>query len=333
MNIRSQTNWSFRGIAAAFGAVVLAAGLFDAGAVALAQDKPVYIYLGNSTSEPFWQRVIKGFEQAGTDLGFEPVYRAYGQKGIANANEMKATVENALAAKPAGMIIADTRPEAMNEVIKAVVDQGIPVVLANSGFGEQKNVGALAFVGLDEYQNGHKGGELLKETGAKHAVVFTLLPGIPLVDDRTKGFIDGFAPGKTTTVAVAVETLYDTQKLVNALSAAFQKDETIDSAFSIGSCCSPALLIAREQLGDRAKSMHFGTIDLGDPALQGLIDGTLDFALDQQQYMQGYLPAVLLTMYLRYGITPAIDFFPTGPGVVNAKNAKQIIDLSAQNVR
>lgn len=161
----------------------------------------------------------------------------------------------------------------------------------------------------------------------------TLPPGIPDVDNRTAGFIEGFAPGKVTTLGVPNETLYDTTKLVNTLGAAFQKDPTLDSAFSIGSCCSPALLIAREQLGDRGKAMHFGTIDLGDPALQGLVNHTLDFALDQQQYMQGYLPTVLMTLYLRYGITPATNFIPTGPGPITAANAAQIIKLSAETIR
>jgi simple sugar transport system substrate-binding protein len=93
------------------------------------------------------------------------------------------------------------------------------------------------------------------------------------------------------------------------------------------------MLVAREQLGDRAKTMHFGTIDLGDPALQGLVNHTLDFALDQQQYMQGYLPSVILMKYIRYGITPAADFIPTGPGIITAENAATIIKLSAENVR
>jgi simple sugar transport system substrate-binding protein len=303
-------------------------------APAMSYDKKLnIIFLGGSTAEAFWQRVQKGFNQACSDLALDCTYRAPGPKGYPNPNETKAAVENAAAAKPDGLIVVDQLPEAMNGAIKAAVASGIPVILTNSGFGQQEATGALAFIGLDEKNNGRVGGELLKKTGAKHALVVTLPPGIPDVDNRTAGFIEGFAPGQVTTLGVPNETLYDTTKLVNTLGAAFQKDPSIDSAFSIGSCCSPALLVAREQLGDRGKAMHFGTIDLGDPALKGLVDHTLDFALDQQQYMQGYLPTMLMSMYLRYGITPATNFFPTGPGPITAANAAQIIKLSADTIR
>lgn len=299
---------------------------------AMSADEQI-IYIGGSTAEAFWQRVAKGFEQACADLSLKCTYRAPGAKGFETANEAKAFVENATAAKPAGLIVVNHRPEAINDALKAATDSGIPLILANSGGGEQKNVGALTFVGLDEYQNGFTGGEQLKATGVQHALVVTLLPGIPLVDQRTQGFIDGFKPGKVTTLAVPNETLYDTTKLVNALSAAFQKDESIDSAFSIGSCCSPALIVARDQLGERGAKIRIGTIDLGDPVLKALVDGKMEFALDQQQYMQGYLPTVLMAMYLRYGITPATDFIPSGPSVITAKNAELIIKLSAENIR
>ena len=322
---------------ASLGAALLAVGLtgtaLSPAAMSQEEEKPTLIFLGNSLSEQFWQVVIKGFEQAGEDLGFKAIFRAPGPKGYASAFEYKLAVENAIAAEPAGIVVADTRPEAMNGAIKQAVDKGIPVVLSNSGFGQQKATGALAFVGLDEYNNGLVGGRLLKETGAKHALVVTLAPGIPDIDNRTGGFVEGFQPGKTTKVEVPENILFDTPKLINIMMATFEKDETIDSSFSTGGCCSPAMLLARERLGERGKSMHWGTIDLGEPALRGLVEGRLDFAQDQQQYMQGYLPGVILMTYLRYGITPATDFFPTGPGIITPENAQQIIDLSAQNFR
>ena len=49
-------------------------------------------------------------------------------------------LENAIAAKPDGLVIADTYPDVLNETIKAAVDSGIPVVLSNTGLGEDKNV-------------------------------------------------------------------------------------------------------------------------------------------------------------------------------------------------
>ena len=319
---------------ASLGAALLAVGLAGTALspAAMSQEELI-IYLGNSASEKFWQPIIKGFEQAGEDLGFEAKYRAPGPKGYASAFDYRIAVENAIAAEPAGIIVANPRPEAMNASIKQAVDMGIPVVLANSGFGQQEATGALTFVGMDERNNGVIGGEQMKKTGAKHALIATTAPGIPDIDNRVAGFIEGFEPGKTTLVEVPEPVLFDTPKLVNAMMATLEKDETIDSIFSTGGCCAPGMLIARERLGERGKSMHFGTIALDGPTVQGLVDGKLDFALDYQQYHQGYLPAVFLIHYIRYGITPGTDFIPTGPGIATPENAQQIIELSAQNFR
>ena len=327
---------SWRRWTASLGTALLAVGLAGTALspVAMSQEeKPLIIYLGNSASEKFWQPIMKGFEQAGEDLGFEAKYRAPGPKGYASGFDYRIAVENAIASKPAGIIVANPRPEAMNASIKQAVDMGIPVVLANSGFGQQKIVGALAFVGMDERANGVIGGEQMKKTGAKHALIATTAPGIPDIDNRVEGFIEGFQPGKTSLVEVPETVLFDTPKLINAMMATLEKDETIDSIFSTGGCCAPAMLIARERLGERGKSMHFGTIALDDLVVNGLVDGKLDFALDYQQYHQGYLPAVFLIHFIRYGITPGTDFIPTGPGIITPENAQQIIELSAQNFR
>ena len=66
--------------------------------------------------------------------------------------------------------------------------------------------------------------------------------------------------------------------------------------------------------------------------LQALSDGEMSFAIDQQQYLQGYLPIVLLVQNIRYGLMPGADVL-TGPGFVTPANADQVIELSAQGIR
>ncbi len=283
---------------------------------------------------PFYGPIIKGYNQAGKDLGVDVVFRGNQQTNLlTTAADVKRMLEDAIATKPDGLIVSDTYPEALNETIKAAVQSGIPVVLSNGGFGEAAHTGALAFVGCDEKDLGLIGAQRLREAGAKNVLVVATPPGIPLVDLRIKGFEQGIAPSKMTEVQVPLETLGDATRLVNTMLAALEKDPTIDGVFSIGSCCGPAMVVVREQLGARADKMHFGTIDLGAPVLSALKDGKVDFALDQQQYLEGYMPVVMLAMDLRFAIKPAFDFVPTGPGVVTKENAEKVIGLSAQNVR
>jgi len=59
----------------------------------------------------------------------------------------------------------------------------------------------------------------------------------------------------------------------------------------------------------------------------------MDFAIDQQQYLQGYLSVVIMANYIKYGLLPANENVLTGPGFVTAETAKQVIDLSKKGIR
>jgi len=79
--------------------------------------------------------------------------------------------------------------------------------------------------------------------------------------------------------------------------------------------------------------MKFGTFDLSPTVLQALDKKEMDFAIDQQQFLQGYLPVIFLANYIRYGLLIATNSVPTGPGFVTPENAKQVIDLSKKGIR
>jgi simple sugar transport system substrate-binding protein len=297
--------------------------------------KPKIVFVTSAgPGNPFYGPIIKGFDQAGKDLGVDAVFRG-DQKttGLGAAPEMKRRLEDVIAAKPDGLVIANFFPDVLNDTIRTAVKSGIPVVLSNGGFGEVLNTGALAFVGTDERQLGLIGGQLLRKAGAKKALILVPPPGIPVADLRLQGFSAGILPSEMVKVEVPADTFSNATKLVNTMLVAIQKDPNIDAMFSIGSCCGPAMVTVREQLGDRARGMHFGTIDLGGPVLTALKDGKIDFAIDQQQYLEGYIPVLLLAQYLRYDLTPVSKEYLTGPGIVTKENAAKMLALEAQNIR
>jgi simple sugar transport system substrate-binding protein len=59
----------------------------------------------------------------------------------------------------------------------------------------------------------------------------------------------------------------------------------------------------------------------------------VDFAIDQQQFLQGYLLVIVLADYLKYGLYPASDRILTGPGFVTPENATQVIALTKKGIR
>lgn len=278
--------------------------------------------------------MLKGFELAGQQVGAETTYRGNQDPNLwAGAADTKRMLENAIASEPDGLVVSNNYPEVLNDTIKEAVAAGIPVVLANSGIGHSEEVGALSYVGVDEVQLGKIGGERLRELGATNVLVVTVPPGIPLVDQRIEGFKAGIEPAKATFTEVPVEALGDSTRLVNTMLAELEKDPTIDGIFSIGSCCGPAMVAVRDQIGERAEGMHFGTIDLGAQVLDALAAGTIDFGIDQQQFLQGYMPVIILTNYIRYGIEPADSILHSGPALVTQTNAAKIAELTAQSFR
>jgi simple sugar transport system substrate-binding protein len=80
-------------------------------------------------------------------------------------------------------------------------------------------------------------------------------------------------------------------------------------------------------------TVKIATFDLSPEVLTGIQDGTVLFAIDQQQYMQGYLPIVFLTLYQRNGNTVAQDIVMTGPGFVDQSNVDLVVDLTEAGTR
>jgi simple sugar transport system substrate-binding protein len=305
--------------------------------VASAADKRLRIIFVSSLgpAQPFYLPILKGFDLAGKQLDIETVFRGNQDSSLfSDPAAEKRLLQAAIATKPDGLIVSDTFPDVLAEDIKGAVAAGIPVVLTNTGFGHQKEVGALAFVGTDEHALGEIGASKLVAAGAKNVLVVTTPPGaVPFVDERMDGIAKGIGSQKTTIVAMPLEQLVDQTKVVNTMVASVQKDPTIDAIFSLGSCCGPAMVAAREQLGDKADSMHFGTIDVGAPIIDALKSGKVEFAIDQQQFLEGYMPVVILANYLRYAISPVDDFYQTGPALVTKDIADKVNALTADNFR
>jgi len=250
-----------------------------------------FIYVNsNPSSEPTGAIINSGMEAAGEELGVDVEYRST-QSLEFTPTELKRLLENAVAAKPDGLIVSDTEPDALNAEIKAASDSGIPVVLSSTGFGQTEATGALTYVGNDELATGELGGEMLKEAGATHALMVSIPPGVPIVEEREEGFEKGFG-GEVTTLAV--DDFADTTAATNAIVAALQKDSDIDGVFGIGSALSPAELAAMKQIGADAGEIKWSTIDIGPEVLKAVEDGSFAFALDQQPYLQGYLPVLYL---------------------------------------
>lgn len=287
---------------------------------------PTFVMVSHSPeSDSYWTSVVKGLQQAGKDLGVTVVYRGT-DNNLNDPNQQRRNLEAAIASKPDGLIVTDPTPASLNDTIRKATSSGIPVVLINQGGDQVRKVGALAFVGDDPADQGALGAEQFNAMDAKHALVITTpLGAIPFVDARTNGFRKTFK-GATSLAEIPVSDLNSSNRIKTITETQMQKDPSIDAVFSIGSCCIAAMDQVRADLGDRGKAIHWGTIDVTAGAMQAIKAHNLDFALDAQQYAQGYYPAVMLSLYLRQAIRPAAPILVTGPAVVTPDNVAKVQD-------
>jgi simple sugar transport system substrate-binding protein len=196
----------------------------------------------------------------------------------------------------------------------------------NSGADVRKSLGALMHVGQGEYEAGFGAGERMKAAGVKRGLCVNHEQGNVALDTRCKGFEDGLG-GKVDTLAVST----DPTAIKNAVAAYLSKNSDIDGILTVGPLSGEPTLTALEEEGLLEK-IPLATFDLSPIVLEALSKGKMMFAIDQQQYLQGYMPIVLLALYDKYGLLPGADV-QTGPGFVTKDNAAQVIELSKQGIR
>src|SRR5207302_9991960 len=116
------------------------------------------------------------------------------------------------------------------------------------------------------------------------------------------------------------------------IEAAIQHNSKIDGILALGPTGATPALQALTDLNDLGK-IKLATFDLSSDVLAAIQKGQMLFAIDQQQYLQGYLPIVLLTLYKTNLNTIANDVLMTGPGFVTPDNVAQVMKLTSQGTR
>jgi simple sugar transport system substrate-binding protein len=282
----------------------------------------LYVVTHGQASSSFWAIVRNGVEAAGRQMDAVVTYRA---PDVYSLDHMVTLIDQAIAAKPDGLVVSLPEP-GLAPAIRRAVKAGIPTVTINSGSDVYKSLGVLAHVGQPEEPAGFKAGQRLARAGVRRALCVKLAIPNQGLDARCAGLaramravggrsrvvrVDDQSPGASGVIAKAVRsTKADGVLAMNSLSG----------------------LAAVKAVGDRR--VPIGTFDLGPDVLRAVQSGRLAFAVDQQAYLQGYLPIVLLAERARYGLFPAQgDVIPTGPNFVTKGNAAKAIELSARSIR
>lgn len=273
----------------------------------------------------FWSVAKKGAEKAAEDLGVTLDY----QESNNDPEKQAQFIEAGVTAGCQAMAVSAPNPDAIKGALQKVTDAGIPFVTMNSGSAVFKDLGAFTHVGQDEFIAGQGAGEKFKELGATKVLCAIQEANNIGLQERCDGAKDTFGNVENLQLSSG---LADIAKSEAEIQAKLKSDPSIDAVFSLNADISTgAALPASEAAG---RDIINGTVDLSGDAVQAIIDGKLAFAIDQQQYAQGYLSVTLLYLDLINGneVGGGLPVY-TGPGFVTQDNAEQVQQLAEEGTR
>lgn len=279
-------------------------------------------------SDPFWSVAANGVNDAAEDMGVQVEYQAPDTFDMVQMSEL---IDAAVASEPDGLIVSIPDADALSDSISAAVDAGIPVISINSGSDVFQDLGVLVHVGQTEFEAGLIAGQRFADEGVQNPICINQEVGNAALDERCEGFFEGVGvEGEVIPV-----DLNDPQGTTETVSGVLQEDDSIDGLLTLGPTGAEPTLQALEQVGTLG-DIPFATFDLSTEVLEAIDTGDMLFAIDQAQYLQGYLPVVFMTQYLETGALPLGSVnrvVLTGPQIVTQDQAADVIQYTDEGVR
>ncbi|WP_157110338.1 sugar ABC transporter substrate-binding protein [Nocardia anaemiae] len=281
----------------------------------------VAVVTHGSPGDAFWNVVKNGAESAGKDLGVRVEYNSSGDPG-----QQAKLIDNAVAQGVDGLVVSMANPEALRPSIEKAVAAGIPVVTINSGESESAKFGAIGHVGQSETLAGQSAGKRLADAGRKKLLCVIHEAGNIGANQRCDGATKAFGNG--TTLQVDINNPTDAQ---SRIKGALEADRSIDAVLTLNSQVAAR---AVDGVKESQSSATVATFDLNTDVVEAIRAGKLLFAVDQQQYEQGYLPIVLLQLY-RTNLNSVGGGAPvqTGPAFVDKNNVEAVAARVALGMR
>jgi simple sugar transport system substrate-binding protein len=302
-------------------------------------------------SDSWWNTIKNAIKQAGEDYGVTVDYRNPPSGDLA---DMARLIEQAAAAGYDGVIVTIADYNVLQGAIGKVTAKKIPLITINSGTpAESEKLGAIMHVGQPEHAAGKGAGERAKAAGVKSFLCVNHYATNPASFERCRGFADAIgADYKKSTL----DSGDDPTSIESKAAAYLRQNPNTNGVLTLGPTSASPTIKALQKSGQAGK-LWMATFDLSDDISKGVKDGTVAFAIDQQPYLQGYIPvAVLATMkemkttdlkkvadavkaspktkkrFDEYGLVPNYGprHISSGPGFVTKENITKVEKYAGQ---
>jgi simple sugar transport system substrate-binding protein len=269
----------------------------------------------HSDEGSFWSVVKKGAEQAAKDEGVKLIWSPSNNDPQKEAQLISAAVSQ----KVDGLAVSVPNADAIKGALAQAKSAGIPIITLNSGANDSKALGAITHVGQDEAIAGKAAGERLKSDGAKKVLCIIHEQNNIGLQQRCDGVKQGFGGDVTN---LQVKGTADVATTQTEIKSKLQADKSYDAVITLNPDIGEA---AKTAIKGASSSARLATFDLSPDVIKDIQAGTIEFAVDQQQYLQGYLPIVFLKLFKTNANTvggglPVL----TGPGFVDTATAATV---------
>lgn len=282
----------------------------------------VAVVTHGTAGDAFWNVVKNGATDAGGQLDVAVDYNSDGDPG-----RQSTLIDNAVAQQVGGIVVSMANPDALRTSIEKAVKAGIPVVTINSGSDKSAAFGALAHVGQEEGVAGEQAGRRLRDAGRTKVLCVIHEAGNIGLNQRCDGARAGFGDA-VANLQVDINNPTDVE---SRIKGALQTDPSVDAVLAL----NPQVAVSSvNAVKGAASKAAVATFDLNADVTTAIKAGDVLFAVDQQQYEQGYLPIVMLKLYRDNANTvgggkPVL----TGPGFVDRSNVDKVAEYAERGTR
>ncbi len=239
----------------------------------------------HSDDGPFWSVVKRGMEAAGEDLGVTVVW----SPSVNDPNVQVQLIEQAIAEGSDGIAASLPSPDQLVGPLQTAVGAGVP--------GDHAQLRCERLPG-DRRAHPRRPDRDHRRSRCRRALQRTRRHQGPLrqsrssrnvaLEERCQGLANTFS-GEVVTEFVGLDA--DQTEQQNTINAALQADPDIDGFMGTGPVIAMSGLRAAQDLG---RGLSVGGFDITPEIIDAIEAGDVAFTVDQQQYLQGYLPILLL---------------------------------------